>query len=98
MQKRAIDENRKYEDIVVEDLHDTYRNLTLKSLRMMKWAIHKCSGVKFLLKADDDTFVNVQNLANYVAALKNLHESSKFLIGGNIWNGALVKRDPREKE
>jgi hypothetical protein len=38
---------------------DTYHNLTLKTVMGLKWTSIFCPQVKFVLKTDDDIYVNV---------------------------------------
>ena len=49
-------------DIILEDFHDTYLNLTLKTSFLLKWLETSCSQAKFVLKVDDDVFVNPDRL------------------------------------
>ncbi|CAH1772839.1 unnamed protein product, partial [Owenia fusiformis] len=55
-------ESESYRDIIQVDLVDTYKNLTLKSLAMLEWTQTYCDSVRFLVKADDDSFINIPNL------------------------------------
>ncbi|XP_064628307.1 beta-1,3-galactosyltransferase 1-like isoform X2 [Lineus longissimus] len=72
-------ENKKYGDIIQEDFIDTYHNLTIKSVMGLKWAVTNCKGAKYVMKVDDDVFVNMPNL------LKFLEESRPTdVIGGRI--------------
>ncbi|KAH7981154.1 hypothetical protein HPB49_022088 [Dermacentor silvarum] len=62
LQERVANESARYGDIIQADFRDTYRNLTLKSVFLLKWAFMYCSRARFLLKTDDDVFVNMENL------------------------------------
>ncbi|KAL7046551.1 hypothetical protein ACKWTF_002638 [Chironomus riparius] len=56
-------EHEKYGDIIQENFLDSYNNLTLKSILMLKWVRNNCiDKVKYIMKCDDDTFINVPNL------------------------------------
>ena len=61
-QENVIAESKITDDIVIENFLDTYSNLTLKSIFMLKWLNDRCSNAKFVLKVDDDVFVNPENL------------------------------------
>ncbi|NXK71452.1 B3GT4 galactosyltransferase, partial [Amazona guildingii] len=39
-----------------------------KTLLLLRWAAARCPGARFLLKADDDVFVNVPALARHLRA------------------------------
>lgn len=77
------EENFSYHDIIQENFLDTYNNLTLKSVMMLKWVISNCNKAKFLMKTDDDMFINVAML------LKTLHskpQNTSILLGALICN------------
>lgn len=60
-------ESEIFDDIVQEDFIDTYNNLTIKTVMLLKWITLRCqNNVAFVLKCDDDTFVNVPNLLHYL--------------------------------
>ncbi|XP_039451236.1 beta-1,3-galactosyltransferase 2-like [Culex pipiens pallens] len=62
-QRRLLNESEVYGDIIQESFIDSYNNLTLKTIMMLKWVNNNCDGrVKYIMKCDDDTFVNVPNL------------------------------------
>lgn len=71
-QQEIVKEAQSYGDILQEDFLDSYNNLTLKSIMLLKWVNNVCgTNVKYVLKVDDDTFVNVPNLIH-------------ILIGGTV--------------
>lgn len=55
-------EYEKYKDIVQGNFQDTYKNLTYKHVMGLQWATQYCSNVKFVVKIDDDIFVNIEEL------------------------------------
>ncbi|KAM9323862.1 beta-1,3-galactosyltransferase 4 [Gastrophryne carolinensis] len=59
-------------DIIQANFTDSYRNLTLKTLTALTWALRKCQGAKFLLKADDDVFVNTPALSAFLQDQRGL--------------------------
>ncbi|CAL4061818.1 unnamed protein product, partial [Meganyctiphanes norvegica] len=76
-----VEESQRYADIIVEDFIDSYSNLTLKTVFILKWVHQNCPGVKFLMKADDDMFVNVPNLQK---TLMNQTFSTRLIMGSQI--------------
>ncbi|XP_054918891.1 beta-1,3-galactosyltransferase 4-like isoform X2 [Dermacentor andersoni] len=68
IQNRLINESARHNDVIQADFRDTYRNLTIKTLFLLKWAYVNCSSTRFLLKADDDMFVNVERLISFLKA------------------------------
>ena len=55
-------EARLLNDLVIEDFQDSYDNLTLKTTFLLKVLTGQCSQAQFILKADDDVFVNPERL------------------------------------
>lgn len=79
-------------DIIQANFTDSYRNLTLKTLTGLVWALQKCQGARFLLKTDDDVFINTPALS---AFLKEQHQELQYL--GRIHWHAPVFRDPENR-
>ena len=50
MQKNVLAESQEHNDLVVEDFHDVYLNLTMKTGFLLKWLSHDCPDAKFVLK------------------------------------------------
>ncbi|PIK39379.1 putative beta-1,3-galactosyltransferase 1-like [Apostichopus japonicus] len=82
-----------YQDILMEDFDDTYKNLTLKVLMGMKWASEYCSNASWVMKVDDDVYVD---LTNAVALLEGVTTTVKTMIGRPIRNSKPV-RDTNRK-
>lgn len=51
-----------YDDIVQGSFLDAYRNMTYKHVMALKWFTYHCPEAKYILKADDDVFVNTPTL------------------------------------
>ncbi|KAL4219552.1 hypothetical protein ACF0H5_022128 [Mactra antiquata] len=83
-------ESRVYGDIIKSDFTDSYRNLTMKVMLGMKWATQYCHGFKYLMKTDEDTFVNIRNALLY---LKSLPTDNKGVIIGSLNNNSKVIRN-----
>ena len=92
IQKEIEKEYYRYGDIIEVNFQDSYRNLSLKSVAMLKWMDTYCKIAKFLLKTDDDVFINTNALLN------DLHNSvhSRFTMG-NIIAAAQPIRDRTSK-
>lgn len=43
VQRKILAESEKYRDIIQEDFIDSYNNLTLKSIMMLKWITNSCN-------------------------------------------------------
>lgn len=94
LQANVTQEADSFGDILQEDFVDSYANLTIKSLMMLKWmSTSKCAtNVPYLLKTDDDMYVNLHNLYQLVANNKN-----PYLMIGSVICGAKPIRDPYNK-
>lgn len=75
-----MEESTSFEDIIQEAFFDSYNNLTIKSVMMLKWVQHHCSSAHFLMKVDDDVYLNLPVL---VEAL-SLAPTANTLIGSLI--------------
>lgn len=75
-------------DIIVEKFYDTYNNLTLKSVMLLKWVINNCVNLTYLMKVDDDMFVNIPAL---LKSLKQRPKSENTLMGSLICNARPIK-------
>ena len=68
MQKNVLAESQEHNDLVVEDFHDVYLNLTMKTGFLLKWLSHDCPEAKFVLKVCAFLFVFAYNLSSNNAA------------------------------
>ena len=70
---QVIEESSNYEDIIrLLDLSESYRNLTFKTVALLDWTKKNYEDkIDFILKVDDDVYVNVYNLAQVVDSTSN---------------------------
>ena len=73
-------ESETHGDILQERFEDSYRNLTIKTMLFLKWYNQKCSHVPYLLKADDDAFLNTKHLYKVVSQ----NTKADILIGQTL--------------
>ena len=59
-------ESSLYGDIIQKDFADTYHTLTYKAIAGLKWVSDYCTNAKFVLKTDDDVFVNMFSLLKHL--------------------------------
>lgn len=72
IERSLRNENHLYGDMIRGNFIDWPRNVTLKTVSMLEWTLKFCSKVNYLLKANDDAFINVGKLLEFVGSL--LHE------------------------
>lgn len=90
--QRAIEsESYLHADIIQGTFIDHYRNQTLKVKMMMRWTLQYCPNVSFLVKSDDDTFVNVRN---FLKVMKNKRADA---IYGSLHVNGYPFREPSSR-
>lgn len=80
----VLEENKRYGDLLQENFTDSYLNLTLKTMMGFKWASNHCAHAQFVLKTDDDMYVNIPFLVNITRANAASLQSA---VGGNCFLG-----------
>ena len=90
-------ESDTYGDIVQEDFIDSYRNLTYKAIMGLKWISNNCRHAQFILKTDDDIFVNIYNLVSHLRSLTVHKQPIQNLLLCLVWYKMKVIRDPKSK-
>lgn len=81
-----------YKDIVIGSFKDTYRNLYMKMVFSLNWPLDQKCQASYILKTDEDCFVNVGNLLNW---LSNYHVANGThpLYAGRVQPDLEVIRD-----
>ncbi|XP_052779565.1 beta-1,3-galactosyltransferase 1-like [Mya arenaria] len=87
--KLIKNESRTYGDVVQADFIDSYYNLTRKMLVTLKWVSIFCAEIEYMLKADEDVFVNIPLLMKY---LKSFPQNIKGSIHGHVYISPSVER------
>lgn len=93
-QKTMVSENDRYHDIVQGNFIDSYKNLTYKLMMGMKWVTSYCPSAKFVLKADDDVFVDIYRI---VDILRGRYRNANRLVLCNVFSEMAPVRDRRSK-
>ncbi|XP_052090833.1 beta-1,3-galactosyltransferase 5-like [Mytilus californianus] len=84
-----------YKDIVQQNFIDDYFNNTLKTIMGLDWTVTHCPKSKFIFFVDDDYFVNLPKLLNYIDF--HVRKQTKNLIAGHKYIGAIPKRKTGSK-
>uniref|UniRef100_A0A336MN17 Hexosyltransferase n=1 Tax=Culicoides sonorensis TaxID=179676 RepID=A0A336MN17_CULSO len=58
----ALEEAHLYQDVIIENFHESYQNLTLKTLFALKHFLRLTPNETYFLKIDDDVFLNTYQL------------------------------------
>lgn len=89
-------ESELFSDLVVGSFRDTYKNLTYKHVMGFKYALHHCPHAVYVLKTDDDVFVNIPELVEFIKTTISPYGAEK-LIMCNVWEKAIVARSHRSR-
>lgn len=90
-QKEIDRESHKNKDIIEGIFLDSFENQTLKIITMTQWAVTFCSNALFILKVDEEMFVNLPSLVDY---LLNLKEHLENIYVGRVIHQDTPNRDP----
>lgn len=91
-QSNVSTESQTYGDVLQEGFIDSYANLTLKSVMLLKWFSMECDHIPYVLKTDDDMYINLKELFQLTVANKKPN-----LLVGSLICGAVPIRDPYNK-
>ncbi|XP_046380660.2 beta-1,3-galactosyltransferase 1-like [Haliotis rufescens] len=81
------EESKIYGDILQGNFSDSYKNLTLKVLTGLKYVAEYFPDTQYVLKADDDTFTDVDRLVRLLSKLQPVNT-----VLGFIHKFSVVKR------
>ncbi|XP_044766999.1 beta-1,3-galactosyltransferase 5-like [Coccinella septempunctata] len=96
MIERIRQESNSFSDLVIGSFLDTYRNLTYKHVMGLKYALYHCSSAVYVLKTDDDVFVNTPFFVEHIKSTISPYGAEKLLMC-NVWHGASVARSHRSR-
>ncbi|XP_042145531.1 beta-1,3-galactosyltransferase 5-like [Ixodes scapularis] len=83
-------------DLVMGDFADSYRNLTYKHVMGLKWVTYFCRNARYVLKTDDDVFMDLFQLTSYLRSVFGALAPPK-LMACLLIRRAVVKRSYRSK-
>ncbi|XP_001365994.2 beta-1,3-galactosyltransferase 2-like [Monodelphis domestica] len=89
------EEDREYGDLLQVGFLDTYRNLTLKVLMGLEWMAHYCPTARYVLKVDNDVFLNPSFLVHQL--LHPNQPPQPNFITGHIYTDSEPQRSLEDK-
>ncbi|XP_041370831.1 beta-1,3-galactosyltransferase 1-like [Gigantopelta aegis] len=94
LSKKVEQENDVHHDIIKESFVDSYQNLTYKTVMGLKWVTYFCSKARFVMKTDDDMYVNLPAIVRVLIKEETALQSS---VSGYCKVTAKPIREPRSK-
>jgi beta-1,3-galactosyltransferase 1 len=91
----VLKESNIYHDIIQEDFVDSYMNLTYKTIMGFKWAATRCTHARYVMKTDDDMFVNLPNVLRIING--PLREILQSAVAGSCTQRAKPIRQIKSK-
>lgn len=88
-QKLVEYEDQIYGDILQWDFLDSFFNLTLKETHFLKWFHTYCPNVQYIFKGDDDVFVSVENIFEYLESTKHVEN---LFVGDVIFKARPIRK------
>lgn len=95
LQQKIAEENDKHHDIVQGEFTDHYRNLSYKHVLGLRWASHFCSHANYVIKLDDDVFLEPYNAVRFLEGWTK-KSTDKNVIPCRLWNSP-PHRHPKNK-
>uniref|UniRef100_A0A8D0H571 Hexosyltransferase n=1 Tax=Sphenodon punctatus TaxID=8508 RepID=A0A8D0H571_SPHPU len=80
-------ESQLFRDVLMWDFEDTFFNLTLKDWLFLNWTVGHCPGARFILKGDDDVFINTPKVLGYLGSL-DTHTAQTLYTGQVMANAS----------
>ena len=85
-----------FEDILVLNMTDSYKNLVIKILSELLWSLIHVNP-RFILKTDDDVYVHVPRLLSWLDNYANNNYAGDKLYGGFVIGDGEVRRGEKRK-
>lgn len=87
-----FNENSLHGDLITGNFIDSYNNLTLKTISYLEWVDKNCNRAKYILKTDDDVFINIPRLMHFLET-----RYKKRVIYGRTCFKWKTDRNPKSK-
>jgi hypothetical protein len=96
VKSRLEREHDEFGDVIQGSFDDAYRNMTYKHVMVFKYAIYHCPQARYVLKTDDDVFVNMPSMIRFLTADLSPFGGSRMLFC-TLRTGSMVVRSWRSK-
>ncbi|KAM5146271.1 beta-1,3-galactosyltransferase 9 [Mantella aurantiaca] len=92
VQSDVFNESQIHRDIVQGGFQEEYLKETTKTIMMLEWIVTFCPNARLVLKADQQTFVNVRSIAGYLLSLESRMDD---IYIGRVIHHSVPDRDPQ---
>lgn len=89
-------EQRVHGDVVQGNFRDAYRNMTYKHVMALKYAAYHCPRARYVLKTDDDVFVNMPTVIAFLSVELSAYGARRLLLCRPVYD-SMAKRSYRSK-
>ena len=86
VERKIAEEVERYNDIVQVDFVDSYKNLTLKTMSILRWLFTYCNTATFAIKTDPDVLILPAEL------IRGMEEQYAKRFDNNLWDKFLMGR------
>uniref|UniRef100_A0A3B4UJ06 Hexosyltransferase n=1 Tax=Seriola dumerili TaxID=41447 RepID=A0A3B4UJ06_SERDU len=93
-QEKLEQENERHHDLIQSNFHDSYNNLTIKTMVMLEWLAAHCTNASYAIKIDSDMLLHIQNL---MKLLLDPSTPRQNYMTGSVWWHSRVLRNPFSK-
>ena len=86
-----------HSDVIRTDYVDSYENLSYKVLAAISWALHSIGPPLYIMKIDDDTYVNLPYLLHELRNRSVISDATHRYVMGAVCLDSPVVRDDGDK-
>lgn len=93
----VVQEAAIYKDIVIGPFEDTFRNLYKKMIWSITWPMEENCSASYILKTDEDCFVNIGNILNWLDRYHITTNGTQPIYAGRRQDNMPVVRDKESR-
>ena len=81
IREKIVQESKQHGDILLSNFVDEYHNVTLKVLSSLRWFSTFCKHADYVIKTDDDVYVNVPMMVSVLRNHTKTFRNKSFSMG-----------------
>lgn len=97
IEEKLYEEHKTYGDLVQGSFTEHYKNLTYKHVMLFKYAIYHCPQAQYILKTDDDVFVNMPVMMYFLQMDFLAYGGSKMLACSLMYGNPALRGESKWK-